>query len=201
MNIKKLRIFQITEVIRSLINDYNNLLDKEEISTLNSIINNLDSFNYENIVVSLSKIIKKIWNIELSSQKYCIISWNKYSKEKVKGIITSATLSLKTDIISFCEANIGIEYRITYDSILGACPKDAATLVENLDRKNDFTIAVIGDKIINSYNGATKLITPKQLVNNNDNDYPSKHNELILDTRLIEEIGPIILQKDGTLKK
>ncbi len=192
MDIKKLRKKQILELCKSLLEDYVDDLtevEKKNVqNSLDSISLNNDSF-FRKISEELLPIVEKIWNKELESGKYIVISWNKYSNEKPKGLVTFATISEVDHIVSFCDLTEGIQYKITYDSIIGALNKDGATLIENLDKKNAYTIGIIGNKVINSYNGATRFITPKQLFQNQDHNYPSKHNELILDSRFIQKIG------------
>jgi len=46
---------------------------------------------------------------------------------------------------------------------------------------------------VNSYNGATKLITPYQLVNLEESGYNHLYNELILDSKKVSVKGPITL--------
>lgn len=184
MKLTTLRKKQLLEVTNSLLTDYCIYLTTDEVKIINSIVNNLDrDKSLDSQEKSLLQIIKKIWNIELNSEKYIIISWNKYTDKKKNNLVTFATLSKKDNVIPFCNLKSGIEYKITYNSIIGALNRDGATLIENIKNKNEYTIGIIENKVINSYNGATKLITPNQLVN------ASNYNELILDTKKIVEIG------------
>lgn len=176
-------------------NDYTEILSKEEQETIKKTLKELLLNGYdEKFEAAILKILEKVWTIELESGEYFIISWNKYFNPKENGPITFATLSTKEFLSSFCNMQEGILYKITWDSIIAACPKDGATLIEEEDKESEYTIGRIGDKVINSYNKATRLITPKQLLNSEHNNYPSKHNELILSTEHIKAIGPIDLE-------
>ncbi len=180
---------QIYELINSLIKDYAFLLSEEDRTTIDECLDEDGPYNKKSTL--LEPIVAKIWDHELQSDQYAIISWNKNVNGPNRSLVTFATISQRDDLITFCDAQEGLEYAITYDSILGALAKDAATVIEDISRKNEFTIATINDKVINSYNGATRLITPKQLLDSSNNDYRSKHNELILDSKKICEIGQI----------
>ncbi len=98
-----------------------------------------------------------------------------------------ATLSTSSNIIPFCDALDGIEYEISYDAILGACPKDDATIP--VSKVDEYTIAVINNQAYSSYNEATRLITPKQLIRLSDNNYYTCYNELILDATKVKPLG------------
>ncbi len=175
---------------RSCLNNYLHYLNEEEINFIKKTIQN-NTFNLEG-VNKLALIAEKIWNNELASGEYLVVSWSKYAGQKRKNFITFATLNLKDDITSFCDSEFGIEYAISYKALIGALNKDGATLIEDESHQNDYTLAVLNGKAINSYNGATKIITPLQLLDQTDNNYPSKHNELILDSRYIREIKEYI---------
>lgn len=189
MNIEVLRKKQALEFCKTCLTHYTKYLKEEEINQINEMITH-NTFN-EFLQQKLTSIAEKIWNNELESGKYKVISWSKFRNQKKKDFITFATLNTEEDLTSFCNSDLGIEYAITYQSIIGALNKDGATLIEDIDKKNDFTLAIINNKVINSYNGATKLITPIQLLDKSDNTYPSKHNELILDSSRIKEIKEI----------
>ncbi len=178
MKINDLKLKQILLFCKSCLNDYQDILSKEDLEIIK---------NYQNNEDNLLKIAKKIWDYELNTNEYLVISWNKYTFDKKKRGIVFATISKKDEINAFCNLDSGTIYEITYDAIIGALNKDAATIFE--DKENEFTIGKINDKYINSYNGATKLITPKQLINQSENNYHSKYNELILDATKIKEIA------------
>lgn len=193
MKIENLRQKQALEFCKTCLNYYFNYLTEEEIVYINEILKNQHFSKTE--IEKLLFIAEKIWDNELATGDYIVVSWSKYANQKRKSFITFATLSKRDDITSFCDSNLGIEYMISYKSIIGALNKDGATLIENIEKKNDYTLAVINNKVINSYNGATKLITPIQLLDKSDNTYLSKHNELILDSRLITEKQEINISK------
>ena len=191
MKIKELRERLVIDLCLSLLDDYIGYLNLEEIKITKEILEKMknNTININEAQAVLLPLVNKIWNIELESGDYRVISWNKYNKEQPQKIVTFATLSKKDDIITFFNMNNGIEYEITSTSLLAALNKDGATLIEDMSKKNEYTVATIKDKVINSYNGATKFITPKILVKKRIIEYPSKHNELILDTRYIKKIN------------
>lgn len=186
MNIHTLRQKQILDFCKSCLKNYLQYLNEEEINFIKTTFQN-NIFN-ENVINKLTLIAEKIWNNELATGKYVVISWSKYAEQKRKKFITFATLSSKDDITSFCDSDFGIEYAISYKALIGALNKDGATLIEDKDRQNEYTLTILNGKAINSYNGATKIITPLQLLDQSDNNYRSKHNELILDSRYITEL-------------
>ena len=156
------------------------------------VINNPDNDKYD---ARLEVLAQMIWEKELSSGEYAVISWNKSITLPDREKITYATLSRRDNLLRFCGSDNGIELNITFDSIIGAINKDGATLLES--NHNEYTVGMIDDKYVNSYNGATKLITPFQLVNL---DQSYLYNELILDSSKIEVKGPItIIQEEDSV--
>lgn len=194
MNIKDLKNKQIYELTSSLLKDYGHLLEKEDIEQINLATNN--DLQLEEKEKILLPIVKKVWDKELESGNYVVISWNKAAKPPKRDDIVFATLSTKDNIVSFCDACDGIEYEISFDALIGALECDAATLIEDASKEGDYTIGRINDKVINSYNGATRLITPKQLLDSSHNTYKSKHNELILNSHLIKVVGSYTREKN-----
>ena len=178
---------QILDLCHTCLNVYLNYLDSNNLLTISQVLNLINNNDLETLENMLIPIVEKIWDLELKTGNYKVISWNKYASLKEPGDIVFATLSYKDDITSFCDMTDGVEYAITFKSLLGACPKDGATILEKV--KNAYTIGKVNDKYINSYNHATKLITPYQLINYHDNTYYTKYNELILDAHLINKIG------------
>lgn len=155
------------------------------------IINNPDTDKYDS---RLEVIAQMIWDKELSSGEYAIISWNKATTPPNREKITYATISKRDNLIRFCNSDNGIELDITSDAIIGATNTDGATLLENKD--NEFTVGKVDGAYVNSYNGATKLITPYQLVNLEESGYNHLYNELILDSRKVSVKGPITLVEE-----
>lgn len=191
---------QIIELLYSLIHDYKNCLAKEDYEVIDNIQKNIENITIEEIETKLLPTVGKVWDYDLKNHNFKIISWNKGVIPPNRESIVFATLSEATNLKSFCDSTEGIEYEISFKALIGACPKDGATLIENESKINDYTIAKIGNKVINSYNGATKYITPKQLLSCQDNNYKSKHNELILDSRYIKEIGYVNIEKSFPYK-
>jgi len=199
--VEKIRKQQILDLVKCLLVEYFSLLTEEEVAIVKSFYASIDDSNFIiNAQNYLLPIVRKVWDVELKSGNYVVISWNKFPDRKRVHDLLFATLSLKDDIINFCGITTGVQYEINYDSIIGALYKDGATLIEDASKSSEFTIAVLGDKVVNSYNCATKFITPKQLIGERDISYPSKHNELILDAKLVKEIGDISLDQEESTK-
>ncbi len=150
------------------------------------------AFGYEEI---LKPLIFKTWEFE-SSRGAEFIYWFKTDNYKSFENAISTTFSNdSTD--SFCGANYGIAFDITIDGFLGACNKDAATMMQDEQFLSIYTIGKTNDhQVINSYNLATPIITPKQVFDKKDNTYHSKHNEIILDARFIKPKYVIFLGDD-----
>ena len=197
----EIRKKQLLDVCKTCIEIYNSYLTIEELELINNILKNINNHDLKILEERILPIVNKIWEIELDSDKYRIVSWNKFAHEKNKHDITFATISRKDEIIPFCDLKDGTEYKISFASLIGALNKDGATLIEDLNHKNEYTIAMVGDKVINSYNCATRLITPYQLVSLDlDSGYKSNYNELILKTSMIEEVGPFTLDSSNKLR-
>lgn len=191
IEIRKAQIIELCQYIQEYYKEYLTIDELEKVNQINQKVN-LNSLNVNEInaiTAFFLPIVNRIWDIELKSGDYIIISWNKYYEENQDKPLTFATISKRNNIVSFCELGEGTEYEISYSSIIGCLYKDGATLIEDLDKKNEYTIGMMNGKVINSYNGATKLMTPEQLVAKRENNYYTNYNELILDTRLIKKIG------------
>ena len=189
MDVSKLKKEKIKDAINSIITDYgflNDEIDIENIKNISFCVNELPVSDLERL---LTPYIKRIWDYELSIGDYHIISWNKNATPPTRKHLTFATISKGDDIMSFCNSDNGIEYQITYDAIIGGCVKDGATVIEDKSKKSDFTIYEYDDKVVNSYNLDTKIITPMRLVRGCNSGYKSNHNELVLDSSKIIEIG------------
>lgn|SRR5574344_597744 len=136
-------------------------------------IEELKKLNDENI----REYLKVIWDDTLNGNEYKVISWFKKDTIGDMPIVVSASLTDMNNIKTFCNSLYGIEYIFPYSAILGGTNGDAATLIEPIERTNEFTIGTIKGKAINSYNRATPIITPIQLLENNDS-----YNEIVLDS-------------------
>ena len=186
-----------------MINDYGFLCNEEEINLLKNSMNNtlsvIDEINSGNVNYSqvyeilsyeraLKPLIFKSWIYEYNNgNKY--ISWFKYDKLRNIDKVLSATFGSNE---SFCESRYGISFEVNIDGFLGACNKDAATLIEKNNKQSVYTIGIDkNNNVINSYNLATPLITPKQVFNQDNNDYMSIHNEIILDSRYIKPVSVV----------
>ncbi|MEG2621168.1 MAG: hypothetical protein RSA10_03700, partial [Bacilli bacterium] len=134
--------------------------------------------------IKLKPLCYRSWQQE-NTNGFDYISWFKTDKLGNTPPIISVTF-LNDLNLRFCNSRYGIKYDITIDSFLGACEKDAATVIEDSSKTSLYTIGkTINDKLVNSYNLATPLITPIQVFDNSNNHYLSKHNEIILDSRYI----------------
>lgn len=189
MSINDIRRRQLFDLLRSLVNDYKYLLSDDDLKLISDIsINGLG-----NHLKELEKLVSNVWKWELESNQYKVISWNKATIEPDRDKLVFATISTADNIIPFCDASDGIEYEISYDAILGACPRDGATIP--VSKADDYTIAVIDGQAYSSYNGATRLITPKQLVKLDDSNYHTYYNELILDSTKVKPLGAFSRKK------
>lgn len=181
--------------IKSMIIDYNELYTSEEITKLkvasNIIekeivnieqgeINNdriIEILNYED---TLKELVFRCWETEVENGNE-FISWYKYDKTRNLSSVISSTFGNDD---SFCNSRYGISFDVELAGFIGACNKDAATIIESPDRQSIYTIGKTQDgKVINSYNLATTIITPIQVFDKSDNTYMSKHNEIILDSK------------------
>lgn len=201
---KVIELFQnIKNGIISALTNYIFLYDNDEVNILNDSlllvneqINRMKNGNYilEDISSALlcedylKPLIFKCWDFE--NKNGCqYISWFKNDFLRDMPPVVSATFSSGNED-SFCNSRYGINYEVFIDGFLGACNKDAATLIEDSSRNSIYTIGKIADdKVINSYNLATPIITPHQVFDKSSNDYKSKHNEIILDSRFIKPVS------------
>lgn len=189
MSINDIRRRQLFDLLRSLVNDYDYLLSNDDLKLVSDIsINGIGDHLEE-----LEDLVSKVWKSELESNQYKVISWNKTAAGPVRDKLIFATLSTVDEIIPFCDASDGIEYEISYDAIYGACPRDGATIP--VSKTDDYTIAVIDGQAYSSYNAATRLITPKQLVKLDESGYHTCYNELMLDASKVKPLGDFFRRK------
>ena len=191
--------------INSMLYSYTKLYTNEEIILLKKITNIIDNelININNnvhnqkrisIILEYEEVLKPLsfrtWQKELA-EGYSYISWFKDDFIKETKEIISATFS-KNGEYSFCNSTYGIKYSVDIKGFLGACNKDAATLIEDKTKQSIYTIGKTNDdKVINSYNLATPIITPIEALDKTLNNYKSKHNEIILDSRYIKPISVV----------
>ena len=197
--------------IYSMINDYSYLYNNDEIERFKEylekaliVINDVkdNKVKYSDIyeILSYEKELKpfifRCWNHEYESgNKY--ISWFKYDKLGDMPKVLSVTFG---DGESFCGSRYGISYEVSLDGFLGACEKDAASLIEDEGKQSIYTIGFDKDnKVINSYNLATPIITPKQVFDKSKNTYMSHHNEILLDSRYIRPVS-VVYMDDNDLE-
>lgn len=199
--------------IHSMIYDYTNLFTDDELKLFDKIDkliekqisklqNNEFDINEVSTTLEYETFLKsyafKCWDFEAKNGgKY--VSWFKTDTLKDMPKVISSTFS-KEMSETFCEARYGIRYEVSIDGFLGACNKDAATLIDKTENRSLYTIGQIEDnKIVNSYNLATPIITPTQAFDKSTNNYRSKHNEIILDSRYIKPIS-VVYADDADLE-
>lgn len=186
--------------ISSMVHDYIFLFSDEEVSLLKNTLMKLNeeinqikngTINLESIYSLLlcedylKPLVFRCWNFE-KNNNYRFISWFKNDFIGEMPSVISATFSCNNDD-TFCNSRYGISYEVFINGFLGACNKDAATLIEDKSKRSIYTIGETGDdRVINSYNLATPIITPLQTFDKSANCYKSKHNEIILDSRFIK---------------
>ena len=199
---------KIYQGINSMIVDYKYLYSDKELELLLMALNDVKSVinevTNEHIV---DDDIKRILCYEELLKPYCFrawmnehnngaqyVSWFKYYSLGNMPKVLSSTFG---DTDSFCFSRCGISYDVDIEGFLGACSKDAATVVEKKSKQSIYTIGFDEeDNAINSYNLATPLMTPKLVYDSSDNDYMSKHNEIILDSRYIKPVSVIYTNKN-----
>ena len=169
---------KILDGIRSLVVDYGFLFTSEELAMLKDY--EVLSDNISKAEEELKPYVFRSWEYEKNNGNY-FISWLKDDNVSLNKTVISSTFG---NVDSFCESVVGVAYDVNYEAFIGACEKDAATVVEDASKKSIYTIKELdNNRIVNSYNLATPIITPKQATSCSDNTYLSKHNEIILDGR------------------
>ena len=195
------KITELLEIIKdgivSSLTDYSFLYNEQEQSILIKALDDIKKvftiikdgnisleelqkvFGYEEI---LKPLIFKSWEFE-SSRGAEFIYW--FKTDNYKSFENAISTTFSNDFTdSFCGANYGIAFDITIDGFLGACNKDAATMMQDEKFLSIYTIGKTNDhQVINSYN----LATPT---------YHSKHNEIILDARFIKPKYVVFLGDD-----
>lgn len=208
------KITELLEIIKdgivSSLTDYSFLYNEQEQSILIKALDDIKKvftiikdgnisleelqkvFGYEEI---LKPLIFKSWEFE-SSRGAEFIYW--FKTDNYKSFENAISTTFSNDFTdSFCGANYGIAFDITIDGFLGACNEDAATMMQDEKFLSIYTIGKTNDhQVINSYNLATPIITPKQVFDKKDNTYHSKHNEIILDARFIKPKYVVFLGDD-----
>ena len=157
------------------------LLNLDDIKNHVDLINNV--FETEESIKSLTF---RTWEYENKNGK-SFISWLKDDKyQDGKKLVFSTFNEEGKDV--FCDSSVGIKYDVDINGFIGATEIDGATIMLDSNESCLYTIANINDKSINSYNMATMIASPNIVINNLNNKYQSKHNEIILDNRYIKPI-------------
>ena len=193
-NLSKL-VKNILEGVESILFDYHFLFNEDE---LKIIVDTRKELEYEDDIERISNIENKLkeyafrtWQYEVE-QGNSFIAWLKDGNIRANKEVVSATFG--TTEYPFCGSELGIKYKVDMNAFIAACPKDAATVIESSDKKSAFTIEELpNDRVINSYNFATPIMTPKQVLDQSNNDYKTKYNEIILDGRYAKPIGIVCL--------
>lgn len=187
--------------ISSILENYSFLFDEDELRRLiecNGILSTTQSESIEKQIEILSAIEEELKPYSFRCFVYekekggSFVSWLKDDNLKDDLTIVSSTFS-SDNATTFCDSKVGIKYDVPIEGFIAACEKDAATLVEAPNRKSIYTIGEMGNRVINSYNFATPIITPIQVFDSSSNDYMSKHNEIILDAKKIRPVSVICL--------
>lgn len=185
---------KIIDGITSALLDYPFLYSEEELRMLIENREKLEKIDdismISNIEDTLKPLIFRTWMFENENGSN-YIHWIKDENFNRTSEVISTTFG---DTDSFCDSKLGIQYKVNLDAFVAACEKDAATIMEDSDKMSGYTIKELpNNKIINSYNLATPIITPKQVFEFENNEYKSKHNEIILDTKYAIPIGIVCL--------
>ena len=169
-----------------------------DIISCKDILENIDNLELERQVSIISDIENQLKPYVFRSFSYeeergnSFISWLKRGNPKEGLKVISSTFG--TTDTTFCDSMIGIKYSVPQNGFIAACEKDAATIIEPSFKASIYTVKELeGDMVINSYNFATPIITPMQLFNYDENTYMSKHNEIILDPKVIKPIAIVCL--------
>lgn len=212
-NVQKYTSNIITE-LESIIDNYlkiENLYSSEEID---KIITALNLFKNAQIIINqtdnvndLEELINKLFSVEESLKEISFKAWdyekengckfiswlkdNKYDKNKK---LIFSTFDNNYDN-TFCGSDLGIEYKVNANGFIGANNRDGATLIQDENTESIYTIGKIDGKCINSYNMSTMIVSPKTVMNSSENNYQSKHNEIILDNNFVTPSSIICLNK------
>lgn len=175
----------ILESIKSMIQDYSFLYNEEELSLLRSMLERiitsqtLDTINL--VEERLKGLAFRTWEYE-EKQGNSFIHWLKHDVLNTENPVVSSTFG---DVDPFCDSVVGIRYKTCMDGFLGALEKDAGVVVEGKERQSMYTIKVLDDgRVVNSYNLGTPIMTPKLAMDTRNNDYKSRHNEIMLDASI-----------------
>ena len=175
----------ILKSIKSMIHDYAFLYSDEELSLLRNMLEivnssqNLDTINL--VEKKLKGLSFRTWEYE-EKQGSSFTHWLKSDNLNNKNTVISSTFG---DVEPFCNSVVGIRYKTNMDGFLGAREKDAGVVVEESHCQSMYTIKVLDDgKVVNSYNLGTTIMTPKIVMDTHNNDYKSRHNEIILDASI-----------------
>ncbi len=197
-NINKLCII-ILESIKSMIQDYFFLYNDEELTILKNMLNKISSFQTVDTINLVEKNLKELafrtWEYEEKQGNY-FIHWLKNDTLNTENPIVSSTFG---NVDPFCNSEIGIRYKTNINGFLAAREKDAGVVVEEKNHHSIYTIKILNDgRVINSYNLGTPIMTPKIAMNTSNNDYKSKHNEIVLDASIAIPVEVICMNNNYT---
>ena len=182
--------------IRSMIYDYSFLYSVEELSLLRIMLEKISNSQDVDTINLVEKELKEFafrtWEYEEKSESH-FIHWLKSENLNTSNPTISTTFG---DVEPFCNSVVGIRYKTNKDGFLGACEKDAGVVVEENSNQSIYTIKVLEDgRVVNSYNLGTPIMTPKMAMDTRNNDYKSRHNEILLDARIAVPIDVICIDK------
>jgi len=175
----------ILESIKSMILDYTFLYSDKELVVLKNMLDKISSFQTLDTINLAEEELKELafrtWEYEEKQGNY-FIHWLKSNVLNTENPVVSSTFG---NVEPFCNSAIGIRYKTNINGFLAAREKDAGVVVEESNHQSMYTIKVLDDgRVINSYNLGTPIMTPKIAMNIGNNDYKSKHNEIVLDASI-----------------
>ena len=187
----------ILESIKSMILDYAFLYSDKELDTLNNMLDKISSFPTLDTINLVEEELKELafrtWEYE-EKQGNHFIHWLKNDVLNTENPVVSSTFG---NVEPFCNSAIGIRYKTNINGFLAAREKDAGVVVEESNHQSMYTIKVLDDgRVINSYNLGTPIMTPKIAMNTSNNDYKSKHNEVVLDASIAIPVEVICMNEN-----
>ena len=188
---------KLLNAINCMINDYSFLYNKEELLLLKKALSKIESYRdietINTIEEEFKPLVFRTWEYE-EEQGNSFVHWLKKDKINNSNPIISTTFG---NVDTFCNSVIGVKYKTDINGFLGACEKDGATIIESNDKQSIYTIKTLEDgRVVNSYNLSTPIYTPKQAMENLNNNYKSKHNEILLDAKYATPIEIICIDDD-----
>lgn len=143
----------------SLINDYSNLFSEEELRQIKIAITTGKNLPEELLLL----FAKRTWDYVINDSSYYFVSWLKedvYNQDKK---LIHMTFFKENDVKNFCDMKYGIRFKVDYEGMLCALNHDAAVVIVKYPYQK--VLAYDGDNYICSINKASRIVTPKQVLN------------------------------------